>query len=131
MPPELPQFLGSLLAILLLAGLAWRLGLGPARSLGDESEARKAGAEAIDGFDAVDVALDINGRGALLRDRDGRILLLRPHGTHFAGRILTSAARARSEGTTIVVDTAERRYGSARLEISDSQVWIKAIEAIE
>ncbi|NNC53903.1 MAG: hypothetical protein HKO08_12765 [Erythrobacter sp.] len=130
MPPALLQFLGSLVAILALAGLAWWMKLGPQTSLASEDEARYAANEAVDGFSATEIALDQKGRGALLGDAHGRILLLRPHGTHFAGRILTGEAKAWVDGTTLVIDTAERRYGSARLTIADPQAWVKRIEAI-
>jgi len=128
---QLFQFLGSLAAILLLAGLAWWLKLGPERRLSSEEEARRAAAEAADGFEAKDLALDAEGRAALLRDVQGRIMLLRPHGTHFAARILTPAATARIESDTLIVDTSERRYGSATLRIAEPQAWVKRIEAIK
>ena len=131
MQDQLFQFLGSLAAILLLAGLAWWLKLGPERRLSSEEEARRAAAEAADGFEAKDLALDAEGRAALLRDVQGRIMLLRPHGTHFAARILTPAATARIESDTLIVDTSERRYGSATLRIAEPQAWVKRIEAIK
>ena len=130
MEDQLLQFLGSLLAILVLAGLAWWLKLGPERTLSNEDDARLAASEAVDGFDAVDVALDAEGRGALLYDATGRILLLRPHGTHFAGRILTAQASANLENGRLVIDSAERRYGLTRLFIDDPQAWVQRIEAI-
>ena len=130
-PPALLQFLGSLAAIFALAGLAFWLKLGPERVLASQDEARAIADEAVSGFDAVHVSLDTQGRGALLRDRRGRILLLRPHGAHFAGRILAPEARARMESDVLIIDTAERRYGTARLRIEDASAWIRAIEAIE
>lgn len=130
-PPALLQFLGSLVAIFAVAGLAYWLKLGPERALGSEDAARAIAEEAVSGFDAVDVSLDTQGRSALLRDTRGRILLLRPHGTHFAGRILAPEARARMEGELLLIDTAERRYGTARLRVDDAPSWIEAIEAIE
>ncbi len=128
---QLPQFLGSLAAILVLAAIAWGLKLGPERRLESEDDARRVANEAVDGFEAVQLALDREGRGALLSDRAGRILLLRQHGTHFAGRILGPSATVRREGDALVVDTAERRYGAARLEIDDAPAWVQRIEAIE
>ncbi|MBX7541385.1 hypothetical protein [Qipengyuania sphaerica] len=128
--PQILQFLGSLAAILVLAAIAWGLKLGPERRLEDEASARRAANEAVDGFEPQDVALDRNGRGALLQDGAGAILLLRPHGTHFAGRILGPSATARVEDGLLVIDTAEKRYGAARLDIVDAQAWVKRIEAI-
>lgn len=129
-PPALLQFLGSLVAILLLAALARGLKLGPAPSLSSEQQARDAAQESVDGFVASAIALDGDGRAALLCDAANRVLLLRPHGTHFAGRILSPDAKAWIVDEAIVVDTGERRYGSATLRIPDPQAWVQRIEAI-
>ena len=131
MDPQLLQFLGSLAAILVLAGIAWGLKLGPERKLDSEEDARRAADEAVDGFDAVHLSLDREGRGALLSDASGNILLLRPHGTHFAGRILTAAAKANAEGGTLIIDTAEKRYGAARLVLDDAPAWVQRIKSIK
>lgn len=131
LPPALLQFLGSLVAILALAGVALWLKLGPAPKLEGEAEARAAAEEAISGFEPVEVSLDREGHGALLRDATGRILLLRPHGTHFAGRLLTPAARMKLDGETLLVDTAEKRFGTARLILDDPSAWMQALEAIK
>lgn len=131
LPPALLQFLGSLVAILALAGVALWLKLGPSPRLSEEDEARAAAEEAVSGFEAVEVGLDREGRGALLRDAAGRILLLRPHGTHFAGRLLTPAARMELDGEVLSVDTAEKRFGTARLTLDDPSAWMQALEAIE
>lgn len=130
LPPALIQFLGSLIAILALAGIAYWLKLGPTPRLVDRDAAVRAADEAVSGFSAVDCAIDREGHGALLRDGAGRILLLRPHGSHFAGRILSPAASARLEGETLIIDTAEKRYGIARLTLPDASAWMQAIKGI-
>lgn len=130
-PPALLQFAGSLAAIAALAALAWWLKLGPARRLENEADARREASEAADDFEPVEIALDREGRAALLRDAAGRILLLRQHGTHFAGRVLTPAAKARIEAGALLVDTAEKRYGQVRLELEDPSAWLAHIESIE
>lgn len=131
LPPALLQFLGSLAAILALAGLAWWLKLGPAPRLADEDAARAAADEAVSGFIPTDIGLDREGRGALMRDAEGRVLLLRPHGVHFAARLLTPLASATIEGDALVIDTAEKRYGAARLVLDNPSAWVQAIEAIK
>jgi hypothetical protein len=130
-PPALLQFAGSLVAIVALAALAWWLKLGPARRLENEDDARREASDADDSFEPVDIALDHNGRAALLRDAAGRILLLRQHGTHFAGRVLTPAAYARIDGEALMVDTAEKRYGGVRLELDDPSLWVQHIESMK
>ena len=131
MHPQLLQFLGSLAAILVLAGIVWGLKLGPERKLDSEDEARRAADEAVDGFDATHLSVDREGRGALMSDASGNVLLLRPHGTHFAGRILTPEASATIEGDTLIIDTAEKRYGAARLVLDDAPAWVQRIEGIK
>ena len=91
----------------------------------------KPTSEAADSFEPVEIALDRAGRSALLRDGAGQILLLRQHGTHFAGRVLTPAAYARIDGEALVVDTAEKRYGGVRLELDDPSLWVQHIESIK
>ena len=118
-------------AFFALAGVAVWLKLGPAPRLADETEARIAAEEAVSGFEPVAIGLDRDGRGALLRDAAGRVLLLRPHGVHFAGRILSGAASVRRDGDMLVIDTAERRYGAARLALDDASAWVEAIEAVK
>ncbi|WP_232725609.1 hypothetical protein [Qipengyuania seohaensis] len=130
-PPALLQFLGSLVAILALAGLAFALRLGPPPRLQNEQAARTAADEAVSGFQPVAIALDRDGAGALMRDTEGRILLLRQHGSHFAGRLLTNAAVVTRDGDALLIDTAEKRYGAARLQVPDPSAWMQAIEAIQ
>lgn len=126
--PVLLQFAGSLFAILLVAWLVKRLGLGQEPRLDSEASARRAAEDALAGFNPAEIALDYEGRSALLRDQAGNILLLRPHGAHFAGRLLTAASSARMEGNLLVIDTGERHFGSVRLLIDDPAVWLRAVQ---
>ena len=130
MPPELVQFLGSLVAILALAGFAYALKLGGRPKLMDTNLAQSLANEAVDGFTAASIALDKNGNGAVLRDAQGRILLLKPHGNKFAGRILSAQASARIEDSQLIIHSGERRYGDAILCISDTQTWADAINRL-
>ncbi|WP_247717894.1 hypothetical protein [Qipengyuania proteolytica] len=131
LPPALIQFLGSLFAILALAALARWLKLGPEPRLESDEAAREAADEAISGFVPLRIGRDRDGRGALLSDSTGRVLLLRPHGTMFAGRLLTARASAHIELDVLVIDTAERRFGTARLTLDDPSAWMQAIAAIK
>lgn len=134
LPPALLQFLGSLVAILALAGIARWLKLGPEPKLVDADAARLAADAAVSGYEPIAIALDHEGRGALMRDEAGRILLLRPHGTQFAGRLLTPAATARLRKDTgqaaVEVDSGERTFGSAFLVIDEAEAWVDAIAAL-
>lgn len=126
-PPDLLRFAGSLAAILLLAGLAWWLKLGPQRLFDSDDAARAAARDALDGFEPVALARDREGRAALLRDAEGRILLIRQHGTHFAGRLLDARASVRTVEGALLVDSGEKRYGMVRLELDDPEPWRAAI----
>ena len=132
--PELLQFLGSLVAILALAGTARWLGLGGKPTLEDDSAVRRAAGEAAFGYEPVAVARDLEGRGAIMRDAGGRLLLLKLHGNRFAGRILTPAARARIwrdlGKASLEVDCGERRFGTVHLEIEQPEAWAEAINRL-
>ena len=130
LPPELLQFLGSLVAILALAGLAYALRLGGKPKVTGMEAARSLANEAVDGFVAETIALDEQGNGAIMRDAQGRILLLKPHGNKFAGRILTTRVSARISDGQLVIDSGERRFGSSKLDLADSQTWADAINQL-
>lgn len=111
------QFGGSLVAILVLAWLAHRLGLGGETRIASADEARTLADEAICGFEAQDVTIDRDGTGALLRDAQGRVLLLRRHGAHYAARLLDASTGAVVKDTRLTLTTAERRFGSVTLDL--------------
>lgn len=72
----------SLLAVIALVFLTRLLGLGGEPRIRDADHARELADEALFGFEPVAIGLDKAGYGALLRDAEGRVLLLRRHGTH-------------------------------------------------
>ncbi|MDC0886960.1 hypothetical protein OAS19_04135 [Altererythrobacter sp.] len=125
------QLAGSLMAILLVAGLAAWLKLGPAPRLSSDADARKAANEVEEGFTARTIELDQDGAGAILSDHQGRIMILKRHGSHFAGRILAPLAVARSNGRELHIDSGERRYGTVTLTLDDCASWEQAINAVE
>ncbi len=124
------QFLGSLVAILAVAGLAWWLKLGGTPQLSNEREAQAAAGEAIDGFESVETAVDANGKVAILLDRSGCLLLLKRHGNKFAGRLLTHSATGRIDRGKLVVDSGERRFGIVILTIDNAQSWADRINGV-
>lgn len=128
------QFAGSLVAILLLAWLAGKLGLGGAPRLDTHSAVLDAAREAVDGFEPADVACDSDGRAALARDDAGQIMVLKPHGSRVAGRLLGPSASAslQSEdfGPVLTVDCGERTFGVVSLRLPDAQTWADAINAL-
>lgn len=132
MNSELFKFAASLFAVSLLVLVAWRLRLGSSRALEDEAEARELAENAVCGFDAVEIALDADGKGALLLDREGRILLLRPHGVHFAARLLDRSSAASQDGPVLTISTGEATFAPAQLVLGeeDAKSWDKRIAAL-
>ena len=126
--PILLQFIGSLLAISLLAGIARLLKLGPAPKLASEQDAREIADQVHAGFKPVDISIDQEGNGALLRSASGQIMLVRPHGSHFAGRILPRNARLNVSEDTLIIDSAEKPFGTAQLQIRQPEQWVEAWE---
>lgn len=124
------QFAGSLLAILALAWLARALRLGKPPRLLDDAAARYHANAAVEGFAPVDIARDRDGRSAILRDAHGRFLILKPHGAHFAARLLKPPMTARTQDGALVIQTGERLFGDVTLQIADPQAWENAINAI-
>lgn len=125
------QLIGSLAAVFFLAFLAYRFRLGGDVRIRSEDEARTLADDAICGFDTVDVALDRAGIGALLRDGQGRVMLLRRHGSHFASRILDSHAGARLDHNFLIIETGERQFGTITLDLgAKAQVWAASLRRL-
>jgi len=131
MTAQLIQAGASLLAILALAWLARRLDLGADVRIRDEDEARQLAAEALCGFEAEDLALDRAGIGALLRDRMGRVMLLKRHGAHFAARLLDSHSHARLDRNFLTIGSGESTFGKVTLDLGDkAQVWASSLRRL-
>jgi hypothetical protein len=119
MTGQLLQFGGSLIAILALAWLARRLELGGDTRIRDEAHLRDLAEEALYAFDPVDIAIDRAGVGALARDRQGRVMLLRRHGSHFVSRLLDNHLHVRLDRNLLEVGTGEKRFGKVTLDLGD------------
>ncbi len=128
---HLIQLTASLTAILLLAWTCRRLGLGGDVRLRDAAEARRLASAALCGFEAADLALDRAGIGALLRDSQGRVMLLRRHGAHFAARLLDSHVYARLDRNFLTIGTGEKAFGSVTLDLGEqAQVWAGSLRRL-
>ncbi|MEP3052295.1 MAG: hypothetical protein ABJP48_06065 [Erythrobacter sp.] len=129
--PRLLQFGVSLAAILLLAGLAMLLRLGPQPSLVDKTHTRAVANEVLDGFEIQHLSISENGDAALLRSRDEAIMVIKTHGTKFAGRILSADASAYVQSGILHVDCGEVRFGTVSLKLADAADWANAIHALK
>lgn len=120
----LVQLLLSLIGVIFVGLAAGWLGLGGDLRIRDEATARRLAAEAIDGFEAVDICIDRAGIGAVLRDREDRVLLLRRHGVHFVARLLDSHSGARLDRNFLTITTGDRHFGTVTLNLGpQAQVW--------
>ena len=128
---QLIQPLVSLLAILALAWLARRMGLGDDVRIRDKDHARELAKAAVCGFDPADIALDRAGIGALLRDSQGRVMLIKRHGAHFAARVLDTHADARLDRNFLTIGSGEKTFGKVTLNLEDkAQVWASSLRRL-
>lgn len=126
------QFGGSLAAVLALAWLAAKLRLGGDPRLRDPDEARRLADEAICGFDPDEIVLDRAGIGALLRDRQGRVMLIRRHGSRWVARLLDGHAGVRLNRNFLEIATGERSFGTITLDLGEqAQVWAGSLRRIK
>lgn len=68
----------------------------------------------------MDVALDKAGMSALLRDAQGRQLLIRQHGVAFAGRLLDQGIDAQLDKNFLTVETSDRFFGRVTLNLGEA-----------
>lgn len=130
MAGELVQLLLSLAAVITLVLIVRAMRLGTSPVLSEPEDARRAAASIADDFDAVEVAIDQHGTAALLLDGKNRLLLLRAHGAHVAGRLLDASASARLDDGALVVDSADRRFGPVHLHLAEPERWQKLVNRL-
>lgn len=119
---------GSIVAILFLAWLARRLGLGGDVRIRSEAQARDIAEQIVCGFEPVDIAIDKAGIGALMRDAQGRHLLVRRHGAQFAGRLLDRHSDSRLDHNFLTVGTSEKAFGKVTLDLGpQAQYWASGL----
>ncbi len=128
---QMIQFGASLAAILALAWLALKLGLGGDTRIRDEAHLRELAEEALCGFEPVEIAIDRAGHAALARDAQGHVMLLRRHGAHFASRLLDGHAHARLDRQFLVVGTSDKRFGEIALDLGDqAAAWASSLRRL-
>lgn len=121
---EILKLAGSVAAILFIAWFARFLRLGGDVRIRSEEQAREIANETCCGFDPVEIAIDKAGIAALLRDADGRHLLVRRHGVQWAGRLLDRHNDSRLDQNFLTVGTGEKTFGSVTLNLgSQAPHW--------
>jgi hypothetical protein len=114
----------SVLAVLLLTGLAWFMGF-RARPTLDEASARSEADGRLAGFRATDVVLADGGRGAVLRGADGSLALLLPFGDGWLSRRLSHGTPLVHRGGQLLVPLGEPMLAEARLPLERLPRWLQ------
>jgi len=123
---------GSIAAILFIAWFARFLRLGGDVRIRSEEQAREIANETCCGFDPVEIAIDKAGIAALLRDAEGRHLLVRRHGVQWAGRLLDRHNDSRLDQNFLTVGTGEKTFGSVTLNLgSQASHWAAGLRHLK
>lgn len=116
--------LASIVAVLLLTALAFLLGFRDQPTL--SAEAARTEAEArLAGFRVLDLALAEEGRGAVLRGRDGSIALLLPLADGWVARRVLPSSLSCQEGR-LSARLREPMLPEARLRLPACPPWLVA-----
>lgn len=128
MTPLLIKLGASLLAILALAGFAKWLGLGARPRLNTAPDAQRVADMIVPGFAPVEIGIDRAGGGALMRDVDGRLLLVRPHGASFVGRLLDAATQVDQDHHVLTVTPKDHFFGATQMDLGPQATsWAKVL----
>ncbi|MEO9129844.1 MAG: hypothetical protein ABI240_01415 [Sphingomonas sp.] len=115
------QLAGSIVAIMVLAGVARLLRLGESR-IATAADAQRIAEEMLAGFDAHAALVSQDG-GAALVAGNGAIAVLKRHGAKVAARRLLPPLRVHPAIEGVTVETGERLFGSVTLlGVIDSDV---------
>jgi hypothetical protein len=129
---ELLKLAGSIAAILFIAWFARFLRLGGDVRIRSEEQAREIANETCCGFNPVEIAIDKAGIAALLRDAEGRHLLVRRHGVQWAGRLLDRHNDSRLDQNFLTVGTGEKTFGSVTLNLgSQASHWAAGLRHLK
>jgi hypothetical protein len=125
------ETLVSLVMVLALYLFARTLRLGGDVRIADKAHAAQLAEAALTGFVADDITLDRARIGALVRNRDGRVLLIRRHGARFVASELTSHAGIRLDRHTLTLETGDRQFGTLTLDLGgDAQIWAASLRRL-
>lgn len=124
------QLGGSVVAILLLAGIARWLKLGESR-IADEAAARRFAEHALTGFAAGSALVAPTGHAALVAG-PGAVALLKRHGAQVAVRRLIPPLALREVPEGVAIHSGERMFGTVAFHgIVVDQVRALEAEAIQ
>ena len=121
---ELIQLGASLLAVFFVAWLVGKMGLGSDPRIADSDHAIRLAEEAEAGFRGVEVARDRAGFAAIVRNGEGRMMLVRAHGNHFAARLVDASVEGRLDKDFLTLTMPEKTFGAVTLQLGkDAGMW--------
>ena len=121
---DLIQLGASLLAVLFVAWLVKKIGLGADPRIEDAAHAIRLADEAEAGFNGSEVARDRAGFAAIVRNAEGRMMLVRAHGNHFAARPVDAATVGRLDKDFLTLTMPEKTFGAVTLQLGkDAGMW--------
>ena len=125
------QLGASLVAVLFIAWLVGKVGLGSDPRIADAAHAIRLAEEAEAGFNGVDVARDRAGFAAIVQNAEGRMMLVRAHGNHFAARPVDEQMVARLDKDFLTLAPSERTFGAVTLNLGkDAGVWAARMRSL-
>lgn len=128
---DIIQLGASLAAVLFVAWLVGKMGLGADPRIEDEAHAIRLAEEAEAGFRGVEVARDRAGFAAIVRNAEGRQMLVRAHGNHFAARPIDAGVTGRLDKDFLILTMPERTFGTVTLHLGkDAGAWASRMREI-
>ncbi|MEK6637859.1 MAG: hypothetical protein AABY88_07220 [Pseudomonadota bacterium] len=121
----------SLAAVLALGWLARQMGLGGDPRILNGAHAIRLAHEGIYGFDGVDAAIDRAGYSALVRDGNGRHVLIMKKGNKFVTRLVTPPIEGRLDQKLLTIELREPDCPPVTLNLGDkAQYWASGLRHI-
>lgn len=131
MTAMLVQTGASLVAVLFVAWLVRKMGLGADPRIADETHAVRLAEEAEAGFHGIEVARDRAGFAAIVRNAEGRMMLVRAHGNHFAARPVDGQVIGRLDKDFLTLTMPERTFGAVTLQLGkDAGMWASRMREV-
>lgn len=126
------QLGASLAAVLFIAWLVRFIGLGADPRIADAAHAIRLADEAEAGFNGVEVARDRAGFAAIVRNAEGRQMLVRAHGNHFAARPIDAGVVGRLDKDFLTLTMPEKTFGAVTLHLGkDAALWASRMRELK
>jgi hypothetical protein len=128
---QLIQLAASLIAIFVIAWLARRMGLGGEARISGRDHALRLAAEGHYGFAGSDAAIDRAGYSALVRDDQGRHVLIIVKGNKFVTRMIRPPIEGRLDQKLLTLDLREPDCPPVTLNLGDqAQYWASGLRHV-